>query len=154
MKTKILTAVLAFVGLFSLIAAPIFANHSAFAENICDMTEVSSEIRAASGCPPKKGEQQPRTISEVVQTVLNIIIGALGLVAVAVIVFGGVQYMTSTGDSGKTAKARNTILYAVIGLIICAFAAIIVNWTIGVLNQSGNGNNSNNTSIESQHIVG
>ena len=45
--------------------------------------------------------------------------------------------MTSTGDAGKVKQAKDTILYAVIGLIICALAFAIVNWTIGILNDSG-----------------
>ena len=62
--------------------------------------------------------------------VLNIIIGSLGVIAVVVIIIGGVLYMTSSGDSGKVKKAKDTILYGVIGLIICVLAAAIVNFVI------------------------
>ena len=68
-----------------------------------------------------------------IQTIINAIIGILGIVAVIVIILGGVQYMTSTGDAGKVKKAKDTILYGVIGLIICALAAAIVNFVIGVV---------------------
>ena len=49
--------------------------------------------------------------------------------------------MTSTGDSDKLSKAKRTILYATIGLVICALAATIVNFTIGIIN-SGNSNST------------
>jgi TRAP-type C4-dicarboxylate transport system permease small subunit len=66
-----------------------------------------------------------------VSNILNAIIGVLGLVAVVVIIIGGVSYMTSAGDAGKVKKAKDTILYGVIGLIIVALAFAIVNFVIG-----------------------
>ena len=62
--------------------------------------------------------------------ILNAVVGVLGIVAVIVIVMGGVGYMTSGGDPGKTKKAKDTILYGVIGLIIVALAFVIVNFVI------------------------
>lgn len=44
--------------------------------------------------------------------------------------------MTSTGDAGKIKKAKDTILYAVIGLVVCALAFIIVNWAISIVSNS------------------
>ena len=69
--------------------------------------------------------------------VLNAIIGMLGLVAVVVIIIGGVTYMTSAGDAGKVKKAKDTILYGVIGLIVVALAFAIVNFVIGNILTSG-----------------
>ena len=62
--------------------------------------------------------------------IINGVIGVLSIVAVIVVILGGVQYMTSAGDSGKVKKAKDTILYGVIGLIICALAAAIVNFVV------------------------
>lgn len=63
-------------------------------------------------------------------TIINWIMGIIGLVCVIVVIVGGVQYMTSTGDPGKVKKAKDTILYGVIGLIIVALSAAIVNFVI------------------------
>lgn len=65
--------------------------------------------------------------------IINAVIAALGIVAVVVIIIGGVGYMTSSGDAGKVKKAKDTILYGVIGLVICVLAFAIVNWVIGGL---------------------
>ena len=65
--------------------------------------------------------------------VLNGIIGILGVVAVAVMIIGGITYMTSAGDAGKVKKAKDTILYGAIGLIIVALSAAIVNFVISNL---------------------
>ncbi|MDO4612078.1 MAG: hypothetical protein Q4B29_01285 [Candidatus Saccharibacteria bacterium] len=65
-----------------------------------------------------------------VTDILNAIVAVLGIVCVVVIIIGGVNYMTSTGDAGKVKKAKDTILYGCIGLVICALAAVIVNFVI------------------------
>ncbi len=62
--------------------------------------------------------------------ILNAVIAVLGIVAVIVIIIGGVSYMTSSGDAGKVKKAKDTILYGVIGLIIVALSFAIVNFVI------------------------
>ncbi len=65
-----------------------------------------------------------------ITNILNAIIGVLGVVAVVVIIIGGVGYMTSAGDAGKVKKAKDTILYGVIGLVVVALAFAIVNFVI------------------------
>ena len=62
--------------------------------------------------------------------ILNAIIGVLGLVCVVVMIIGGVNYMTSAGDASKVKKAKDTILYGLIGLIVCVLAFAIVNFVI------------------------
>lgn len=65
-----------------------------------------------------------------IKNILNGIIGALGIVAVVVIIIGGVGYMTSNGDASKVKKAKDTILYGVIGLAVAALAFAVVNFVI------------------------
>ncbi len=67
---------------------------------------------------------------ESVSTIIKSVIGVLGLVCVIVVIIGGVNYMTSSGDAGKVKKAKDTILYGVIGLIICVLAFAIVNFVL------------------------
>ena len=62
--------------------------------------------------------------------IINGVVAVLGLVAVIVIIIGGINYMTSAGDAGKVKKAKDTILYGVIGLVICVLAFAIVNFVI------------------------
>lgn len=73
------------------------------------------------------------TLQTDITNILNIIIGVLGIVAVIVIIIGGISYMTSSGDAGKVKKAKDTILYGVIGLVIVALAYAIVNFVIGTI---------------------
>lgn len=78
---------------------------------------------------PEVGDKESDLVGIITQ-ILNIIVGLLGIVCVVVIILGGVSYMTSTGDAGKVKKAKDTILYGVIGLVVCALAAVIVNFVI------------------------
>ena len=94
----------------------------------CDKLPKDSIAYESAGCNNTSDK-----LPSVVQNILNAIILVSGLVAVIFIIIGGVQYMTSAGDAGKFKKARDTILYSVIGLVICVLAFAIVNWTIGVL---------------------
>ena len=70
------------------------------------------------------------TLEANVINIINGVIAVLGLICVVVIILGGVQYMTSSGDSGKVKKAKDTILYGIIGLVICVLAFAIVNFII------------------------
>lgn len=131
---KLLTIVFAVVSLTGfIISAPAFAEEGSDCTNICDCSTASEEIKAAAGCP---GTTAPAKIEDVVMNIVNGVLILLATVAVIVIIIGGVQYMTSTGDAGKVKKAKDTILYAVIGLVIVALAAVIVNFVIGVINKN------------------
>ena len=63
--------------------------------------------------------------------VLNSAFALAGAVAVIFIIVGALQYAGSQGDSQKVAGAKNTILYAVIGLIVVGLSMFIVNFVIG-----------------------
>lgn len=101
-----------------------FTTFPAYADDICN-TNVAQEIKDASGCSGSKDD-----LSDSIANILKAIIGFIGIIAVIFIVVGGINYMTSLGDPQKTLKARNTILYACIGLAICALAFAIVDFVI------------------------
>lgn len=67
----------------------------------------------------------------VVNTIINVALGVIGLVAVVMIILGGVQYTTSSGDAAKVKKAKDTILYGIIGLVVALLAFAIVNFVLG-----------------------
>ncbi len=62
--------------------------------------------------------------------ILNTFTFIIGAVAVLMIVIGGLRYVLSNGDSTATANAKNTILYAAVGLVIAAMANAIVNFVL------------------------
>jgi len=84
-----------------------------------------------NGCPDVPLER-------IIMNIITWVLGILSLVAVIVIIYGGVRYMTSTGDSGKVKDAKNTILYGIIGLVIALLAFAIVSFVIGGINTASN----------------
>ena len=76
------------------------------------------------------GEDEGDDLVSNVTSIINAVIGVLGLVCVVVMIIGGVNYMTSSGDAAKVKKAKDTILYGVIGLVVCVLAFAIVNFVI------------------------
>jgi len=59
--------------------------------------------------------------------ILSIIVG---VVAIIMIIFGGFKYITSGGESGNVSGAKNTLIYAIVGLVVVALAQIIVHWVL------------------------
>lgn len=62
--------------------------------------------------------------------IINVVVGVVGFIAVVMIVMGGISFATSQGDTARVAKARNTILYGVIGLVVALLAFAIVNFVL------------------------
>ncbi len=83
-----------------------------------------------ASCPDTNAEG---SVQRIVGTVINILSVIVGVVAVIMIIIGGFKYITSSGDSNNVSSAKNTILYAIVGLVIVALAQVIV---IFVLNRA------------------
>ncbi len=65
--------------------------------------------------------------------VTNTVLYIVGIVSVIMLIYGGLRYVISGGDSKKVTDAKNTILYAIIGLIISILAFAIVNFVINAI---------------------
>ena len=91
----------------------------------------------------------------VFKRITNTILYIVGIVAVIMLIVGGIRYVISGGDSKKVTDAKNTVLYAIIGLVICFLAFAIVNFVISALPSSGNnsGNGDNNSSSEGTSLL-
>lgn len=69
-------------------------------------------------------------VNSLITTVINIFSIVVGVVAVIMIIIGGLKYITSSGDSNNITSAKNTILYAIIGLIVVALAQFVVKFVL------------------------
>jgi len=70
-------------------------------------------------------------LKSLILTIIDYALGFLGLIAVIMVIYGGVLYVTSAGDSGKTDTAKKIILYTVIGIIIIMLSFVLVNAVLG-----------------------
>lgn len=96
------------------------------------------------GADAAKGDKTPSGLfttndgqTPVFKTIVNVLLYIIGAVSVIMLVIGGIRYTISQGDSSAVTAAKNTILYAVIGIVVAILAYAIVNFVItGVLNST------------------
>lgn len=127
MKTKITKIIIAIAAAFTALIAINSPTYALNSVDICSQQGISQEVREANGCG---GTDSGEELKNVITGIINGVIGILGAVAAIFILIGGINYMTSAGDPGKTKKAKDTILWAVIGLIIAVLTFAIVNLVI------------------------
>ena len=77
------------------------------------------------------GETQ---VNGIIKTIVEVLLTAVGAISIIMIVIGGIMFALSSGDAQKAAKARNTVLYAVVGLAVSLFASAIVNFVFNRFN--------------------
>jgi hypothetical protein len=73
---------------------------------------------------------QDEKAEDTIKDVINMLLFAIGIIAVISIIIGGIKYVTSDGDAGKVKQAKDTILYSVIGLIVAMLAFAIVTFVV------------------------
>ena len=104
---------------------------------------VLSSLPAQAACDPKKGmegalqddcSRVPGQAKEldgnqgVITTIINTMLFIVGLLAVIMIIYAGIRFVTAHGDEKQVESARQTIIYSVVGLIVAILAYALVNW--------------------------
>ena len=84
---------------------------------------------------------------DVVKNIISILFWIIGILAVIVIIYAGITFITAAGNPSKVAQAKTMIIYAVIGLAVAILAYAIVNFVVGA--SSGKGVNSGSSSKSS-----
>jgi ABC-type Fe3+ transport system permease subunit len=119
MKKLLTTTLLSLVAVFGLAAVP----QVALAQSPADQIQGGvNEVDPEGGEGPELQDQ--------IRIVVNILLFLLGAVAVVMIVIGGIRFSTANGDQSAVTSARNTILYAVVGLVVAIMAYAIVNFVL------------------------
>lgn len=90
----------------------------------------SPASQAQGGVNNVGGNDAGVTLNQGIKNIINVLLYVIGSVAVIMIVVGGLRYVLSGGDSSSTKGAKDTILYAVVGLVVAIFAYAIVNFVI------------------------
>lgn len=79
---------------------------------------------------PGGGGTDAGSFSTFITNIINVLLFLIGVISVIFIILGGIRFVTSQGDASQVSSARNTILYAVIGLVVAMMAFAIVNWVV------------------------
>lgn len=140
-KLKTLLMSISILGLF---AAPVLAmagtasavDCTSASGNIKDCLSVGTCLSTSNDSACGSGAEATTTVDKIIKLVINIFSMVVGVVAVIMIIVGGLKYITSSGDSGNVTGAKNTILYAIIGLVVVALAQIIVRFVLNKVNNT------------------
>jgi len=89
---------------------------------------VCTTLGSNSGCTSNANGSV--TLDSIIKAVITIFSAVVGVVSVIMIMVGGFRYVTSGGDANNVKSAKSTITYAIIGLVIVAFAQIIVKYVL------------------------
>ena len=123
----------------SLLLVPVFALGLSLATPSLQPTALaqctidgSGGLKAGAICA-KGDDQQPELFGDggIFQTITNVLLFIIGAISVIMLIIGGIRYVVSGGDSGAVTSAKNTILYAVIGIIVALLAYALVKFVIG-----------------------
>lgn len=99
----------------------------------------ASAINVFSECNPNDPSANSSAVCQskgdnatsMITTVINTLLYVLGIIAVIMIIVGGIRYTTSNGESSSIKSAKDTITYAVVGLVVAILAYAIVNFVVG-----------------------
>jgi hypothetical protein len=116
---------------FGLAAPAVLAQSSnnQIVRGLCEGVNLRITENPSSSCD-QNGESITDKVNRFLKRLINIFSAIIGIVAVIMIIFGGFRYITSGGNDNSVTSAKNTILYAVIGLIIVALAQLLVRFVL------------------------
>lgn len=96
-------------------------------------------LSIASGASCAQGNEQPSQLfgeNSIFQRVTNILLFLVGAISVIMLIIGGIRYVISGGDQNQVTSAKNTILYAIVGIIVAFLSYSAVNFVTGQLAQT------------------
>ena len=92
-------------------------------------SEITSGMNATSA-----GTSTPTDANVVIKNVTNIMFFIIGAVSVIMLIYGGIRYTTSGGNTNSVTAAKNTVIYSIVGLVISILAYAIVNFVVTNIN--------------------
>ncbi len=100
----------------------------------------------SSGADAARGNGQTANLvgnDGVFQTITSVLLYILGAVSVIMIIIGGLRYVVSGGNASNVTAAKNTILYAIVGIIIALLSYAIIKFVLGTFTTDGTGGGTN-----------
>ena len=122
MKRYILATLAAVALLLGVATTPVFAD--SVMNSACNNDNTKDSVICAQQDGAEAG------FGTLVTNITNTLLYIVGALSVIMIIVGAVKYTISDGDSGKIASAKNTIMYAVVGLVVAMMAYAIVNFVL------------------------
>jgi len=132
-RLKQVVVTLSSLALFSIpVLSPVLVHaENAVVAGVCEGVNTATTTEGAaptSATCTTKGDNE--ALNSIIHFVINTFSIIVGAVSVIMIIYGGFKYITSGGDSGNVSGAKNTILYALLGLVIVALSQLIVYFVL------------------------
>jgi len=124
----------------SLLIVPVLALGVSFVAPVLHTSPVSAqEGGLQGGADSAKGDDQQTDLfgkEGVFKTITDVLLFIIGAISVIMLIIGGIRYVVSGGDSAAVTSAKNTILYAIVGIIVAILAYALVHFVIGSFSAS------------------
>ncbi len=128
-KSILLTFAATLATLLPAVALPVAVHAAADIQgSVCSGAELKFSSTPGTCSSTTTGAENK--INQMVTLIINIFSVLVGIIAVIMIIIGGIKYVTSGGEANNITSAKNTIMYAIIGLIIVALAQILVRYVL------------------------
>lgn len=108
----------------------IFLLSLAYAPRAAAANDLGDGIKAAK---PSSATGSAESLTDSFGNIANILIYLIGAISVIVLIYGGILYVISTGDQGRVKQAKDTIQYAIIGIVVAILAYAIVQFVTSSL---------------------
>ena len=125
--------------LLALVAVPVCALSIAGA--VAPVASAEGNISLGGGVNSAKGDDQAACLfgneagcdggTPIFKVITNVLLFIIGAISVIMLVIGGIRYTTSAGDSSAVKAAKDTILYAIVGIVVALLAFAVVNFVVG-----------------------
>ena len=99
-----------------------------------------NQVQGELNLPDVGGNFDENDLRERVITIIQFILGFLGLIAIVIIIYGGFIYMTAAGNDERVSKARATITAGLIGLLIIVLAYGLTSFVVSIVTRVLEGN--------------
>ena len=118
--------------LSSLLIIPIMALGVSAALQINNVNVVrATDMTISGGVSSSQGDDVPQDLAgDVFKNIVNILLFIIGAVSVIMLIYGGIRYTTSGGNTNSVTAAKNTIMYSIIGLVVAILAFAVVQFVV------------------------
>ncbi len=138
-RIKSLLAAVSITALFAMpLAVPALAHAASDPNDIANKAACGADLNVDPNAACAQDDAgATKKVNDIIHLVINIFSLVVGVISVIMIIIGGLKYITSGGDSGNITGAKNTILYAIIGLVVVALAQIVVKFVLAKTASAG-----------------
>ena len=96
-------------------------------------TTTSNPLKLLNETSKEAGVSTQRELPEVIGSIIQWVLGIVGIILLVMFVYGGVLYATSAGNEDKLETAKKVMLYAILGIVIIALAFVLTRYIISAL---------------------